>query len=74
MLRPGTAEAEQVLRRFTRGGSMHPTYQAIEKLGRSVRTSFVCDYLADVELRQEVTKASRVVEGWNSADKDLSQP
>ncbi|WP_405894560.1 transposase [Streptomyces sp. NBC_00104] len=29
-LRLGTAEAEQVLRRFTRGGPKHPTYQAIE--------------------------------------------
>ncbi|MGX1249675.1 hypothetical protein RKD48_002186 [Streptomyces ambofaciens] len=27
-LRLGTAEAEQVLRRFTRGGPKHPTYQA----------------------------------------------
>ncbi|WP_222108275.1 Tn3 family transposase [Streptomyces sp. SAJ15] len=27
-LRLGTAEAEQVLRRFTRGGPKHPTYRA----------------------------------------------
>lgn len=28
-LRLGTMEAEQVLRRFTRGGPKHPTYQAL---------------------------------------------
>ncbi|MFJ4973686.1 Tn3 family transposase [Streptomyces sp. NPDC088755] len=70
-LRLGTAEAEQVLCRFTRGGPKHPTYQAIEELGRAVRTAFVCDYLADVELRQEIHEGLQVVENWNSANKDL---
>ncbi len=35
-LRLGTAEAEQVLRRFNRGGPKHPTYQALEEPGRAV--------------------------------------
>ncbi len=67
-LRLGTAEAEAILRRFTRKNQQHPTYKALAELGRALKTIFLCRYLAHEEVRREVQAGLNVVENWNSAN------
>ncbi len=67
-LRVGSAEAESILRRFTRPGPQHPTYTALVELGRAVKTMFLADYLRDPALRLEIHQGLQVVEHWNSGN------
>ena len=67
-LRLGTAQPEDILRRFTRNSLQHPTYQALEELGRAIKTVFLCRYLDDEGLRREVQEGLNVVENWNGAN------
>lgn len=67
-LREGTADAESILRRFTRNNLQHPTYQALTELGKACRTIFLCRYLSSPTLRREIHEGLNVVENWNSAN------
>lgn len=67
-LRLGTAEADAILRRFSRSTPQHPTYRAIAELGKVIKTIFLCHYLADEELRREIHSGLNVVESWNSTN------
>ena len=67
-LRLGTAEAEAILRRFTRENVQHPTYKALMELGKAVKTVFLARYLHDRALRAEINDGLNVVEQWNSAN------
>jgi TnpA family transposase len=67
-LRLGTADAEALLRRFTRANVQHPTYAAMAELGKVYKTLFLCDYLRLPELRREIHEGLQVVENWNSAN------
>lgn len=67
-LRLGTAEAEAILRRFTRGNLQHPTYQALAELGKVLKTIFLCRYIDSEGLRREIHEGLNVVENWNSAN------
>lgn len=67
-LKLGTADAESILRRFTKHNSQHPTYKALCELGKALKTMFLCDYLRVESLRREIHEGLQVIENWNSAN------
>ena len=67
-LKLGTAEAEAILRRFTRNGLQHPTYQALLELGKVRKTIFLCHFLHDETVRREIQAGLNVIENWNGVN------
>jgi TnpA family transposase len=63
-----TADAEAILRRFTKDNLKHPTYKAFVELGRAIKTIFLSRYLQAEELRREIHEGLNVVENWNSVN------
>jgi TnpA family transposase len=67
-LKMGTADTEDILRRFTRKNAQHPIYQALAQLGEACKTAFLCRYLRTPGLRREIHEGLQVVENWNSVN------
>jgi len=67
-LRLGTADAESILKKFTKNNLQHPTYQALSELGRAIKTIFICRYVMSEEMRIEINQGLNVIENWNSAN------
>jgi TnpA family transposase len=67
-LKMGMADAESLLRRFTRTNIQHPTYKAFSELGKVIKTIFLCKYLHNKQIRREIHEGLNVVESWNSAN------
>ncbi len=67
-LKLGMADAESILRRFTRNNIQHPMYKALFELGKVIKTIFLCRYLVSEDLRREVHEGLNVVESWNSTN------
>jgi TnpA family transposase len=73
-LRLGTADAETILKRFTRSHFQHPTYQALTELGQAVKTMFLCQYLHEDALCREIHDGLQVIENWNSTNAFILTP
>jgi TnpA family transposase len=67
-LRLGTADAESILRRFTKSNAQHPPYKTLCERGKALKTVFLCDYLRLEPLRREIHEGLQVIENWNSAN------
>ena len=67
-IRNKTATTAAILRRFHRANGMHPTYQAMQEIGRAQRTLFVARYLRDRELQREINAGLNVAESWNAGN------
>jgi TnpA family transposase len=63
-----TAATAAILRRFHRAGRQHPTYQAMQEVGRAQRTIFACRYLRDRDLQREVGAGLNAGESWNGGN------
>lgn len=67
-LKFGVADAETILRRFSKNNSSHPTYKALRELGRVEKTIFLCNYFMDEKLRIEIHEGLNTIESWNAGN------
>ena len=65
-LRLGLADAQTILKRFTRSQFQHPTYRATIELGNAPDGFSVNTFIGT--LRREIHDGLQVIENWNSAN------
>ena len=64
-IRAGKISSVTLLRKLGPESHKNRLYQAFRELGRVVRTIFLLQYLADRELRQQITEMTNKVESYN---------
>ena len=64
-LKTGTAEADVLIKKFSRENYDNPVYKTFIEIGNAVKTIFLCRYLASEALRIEINASLNVVERLN---------
>ncbi len=67
-MRLGTADAQSILRRFTRENTHHPAYKALLEFGKAGKAAFLARYRADQARRRVINDGLNVAGKWNSAN------
>lgn len=61
----GRVAPSTILRRLNSAGKKNKLYFAFRELGRACRTSFLLQYISNIDLRYRVQGATNVSEAWN---------
>jgi TnpA family transposase len=64
-IQAGKVLPSTLLRKLTNYSRKNKLYQAFRELGRVVRTVFLLEYIADPQLRRQITAATNKVEAFN---------
>lgn len=70
-IKAGKLLPSTLLRKLTNYSRKNRLYQAFRELGRVVRTVFLLDYIANADLRQQITAATNKAEAYNGFTKWL---
>jgi TnpA family transposase len=70
-IKAGKVSSSTLLRKLSNYSRKNRLYQAFRELGRVVRTTFLLDYISDMELREQITATTNKVEAYNGFSKWL---
>jgi len=65
-IKQGKLTSSLLLRKLSSSNNKDPLYQALQELGRVIRTQFLLEYISDVELREIITAETNKVEAYHA--------
>ena len=65
-IKEGTVSSSFLLRKLTTYSRQNRLYQALQELGKVIRTQFLLEYISNVKLREIITASTNKVEAYNA--------